>query len=79
MDPIYSGPNRTGVCQCGHSWEKHHLCLVAPKEYVDATGEGYLPCECEYYGCNESGGLDADGNSHCHAYRDEGLKNEQLP
>lgn len=53
----YSGPNRSGVCVCGHSWEKHHLSCVMNREYAEATGESYVPQECEAFGFNERGGL----------------------
>ncbi len=68
--PRYSGPNRSGICRCGHSWEDHHLCMVMNKAYADDTGEGYVPCECEFFGSNEDGGLDAEGNDHCSSYLD---------
>ena len=68
----YSGPNRTGVCICGHSWDRHHLGCVARQEYVDQTGEYYIPQECEEYGHNEMGGLDAAGKDHCFGYVDTG-------
>ena len=72
----YSGPNRSGTCICGHSWEHHHLGLVMRQSYVDATGEGYIPGECLHYGFNEEGGLmpDPEGGpywvNHCHGYID---------
>lgn len=71
--PRYSGPNRSGVCVCGHSWEDHHLGVVMNREYGDATGEAYLPQECEHFGFNEVGGLECvDGKwlDHCHSYHD---------
>lgn len=71
---IYSGPTNSGMCTCGHAWDAHHLMMVARQEYVDATGEYYVPCECEFYGCNESGGLDQDGLVHCMGYVDRGLQ-----
>jgi hypothetical protein len=71
--PMYSGPNRSGVCKCGHSWEDHHLCVVMNQEYFEQTGEEYVPCECEYYGCNETGGMDSDGKLHCSKYTDSKL------
>ena len=73
MKPRYSGPGATGVCVCGHRWDNHHLGIVMNMDYRDATGEGYLPEECEFYGFNETGGLDQDGNPHCDRYRDSGL------
>lgn len=71
IEPKYSGPNRTGVCRCGHSWEDHHTSAVLSEEYIDITGEVYFPEECEYFGANEAGGLDEKGMAHCFAYRDE--------
>lgn len=66
----YSGPGRSGICVCGHSWEDHHLGMVMRQEYVDDTKEGYIPQECEHFGNNEMGGLDTDGNEHCFGYHD---------
>lgn len=66
----YSGPNRSGICKCGHSWEDHHLGVVLNQEYAEQTKEAYLPEECEYFGFNEMGGLNTDGNDHCHRYVD---------
>lgn len=76
-EPKYSGPGRTGTCVCGHLWEAHHLGLVAQQAYIDETQEGYIPQECEYYGCNEMGGMmwDESGDNlvpHCSQYRDSG-------
>lgn len=68
--PRYSGPNRSGICVCGHSYEDHHLSLVMNPTYIAATHEGYIPDECLYYGCNEDGGLDEEGNPHCFRYVD---------
>lgn len=70
--PRYSGPDRTGVCRCGYSWEEHHLGVILNEDYRRDTGEAYLPQECEAFGFNETGGLDADGNNHCHRYKDTG-------
>ena len=68
----YSGPNRSGICKCGHSWEDHHLGMIMKSDYIEteAGPEIYLPQECEYYGANEDGGKDADGNPHCYGYED---------
>jgi hypothetical protein len=66
----------SGVCKCGHSWKDHHLGVVMNEDYLTATGEAYLPQECEFYGWNESGGLDKDGNDHCHNYIDKDNPNE---
>ena len=73
---IYSGPGRSGTCVCGHSWDKHHLGIVMNKEHFEATKEGYVPQECEFYGHNEDGGKDAEGNEHCWGYRDGMLPDE---
>ncbi len=40
------------------------------QQYLDETGESYVPCECEAFGFNETGGLDAEGLPHCGQYRD---------
>jgi hypothetical protein len=71
--PRYSGPNRSGICVCGHSWEEHHLGAALNFEYVKQTGETYVPEECEFFGCNETSGLmlvDDRWVDHCHYYRD---------
>lgn len=68
--PRYSGSNRSGICVCGHKWDRHHLGIVMKIEYIEETGEGYIPQECEAFGCNEMGGLDKDGNVHCFGYKD---------
>jgi hypothetical protein len=70
--PRYSGPGKSGVCVCGHPWYEHHLGFVARQAYVNATGEGYIPQECEHFGFNENGGRDAEGEAHCGSYRDKG-------
>lgn len=72
--PRYSGPGRTGVCVCGHSWQDHHLGVVMNQAYYEATGEAYIPQECEFYGWNARGGLDSVGGIHCEMYRDAGEK-----
>ena len=41
------------------------------EDYLRDTGEAYFPQECEFYGFNETGGLDAEGKSHCHTYVDK--------
>jgi hypothetical protein len=71
--PLYSGPNRSGVCKCGHSWLDHHLSMVMRQDYVTETGEAYVPDECCFYGSNELGGLqpvDGEWVLHCRSYRD---------
>ena len=69
----YSGPGRTGICVCGHSYQDHHLGVVLNSEFGAATGECYVPQECEAFGSNEMGGLDSLGQEHCQRYRDSGL------
>ena len=68
----YSGPNRSGICVCGHKWEEHHLGIVMNPDYVKGTKEGYIPDECEHYGFNEVGGKeykDGEWVDHCQSYR----------
>ena len=86
--PRYSGPNRSGICVCGHSWESHHLGMVMNLEYYEQTKEPYLPQECEVFGFNELGGLDADGEPHCFGYvdslyieqpKEKGNQNSEIP
>ena len=72
----YSGPKRSGVGVCGHPWDEHHLGVVLREEYRDDTGEAYIPEECEHFGFNEMGGLDAYGKEHCWGYRDSMLPDE---
>jgi hypothetical protein len=74
-NPRYSGPNRSGICTCGHSWDEHHLCMVMRQDYHDQTQESYIPDECCYYGCNEVGGMKynketKEWEDHCHGYVD---------
>ena len=52
MKPKYSGPNRSGTCICGCTWDKHHLGIVMNSVYAEATKEGYIPEECCAYGFN---------------------------
>jgi hypothetical protein len=73
--PKYSGPGQTGICICGHAYHCHHLGVVLNQDYRDQTGEAYLPEECEFYGFNEDGGLDEEGNDHCKCYKDAGTVN----
>ena len=70
-DSVYSGDNKSGICQCGHNWDDHHLQMVMNLDYFNHTNECYYPEECEYYGCNEYGGLDDQGKLHCGQYVDE--------
>ena len=76
-EPRYSGPGKTGICVCGCPWDAHHLCIVMQKEYVDQTGEAYIPDECCRYGFNEVGGMKynketEEWEDHCHGYKDSG-------
>jgi len=71
--PRYSGPNRSGMCVCGCSWDDHHLNTVMNQEYFKATGESYAPDECEAFGFNEVGGMmfvNGEWVDHCHRYKD---------
>jgi hypothetical protein len=54
----------SGVCVCGHSYENHHLGVVLNPEAYAVIGL-YLPEECEFFGSNEDGGLDENGEDHC--------------
>lgn len=73
-EPKYSGPGKTGICRCGHKWEDHHLCAVMNRIYWEQTKESYIVQECEFYGCNEVGGMmqneDGEWVDHCHGYVD---------
>ena len=62
--------------RCGHRWDEHHLGCVGNREYGEATGESYVPQECEHFGSNEMGGRDAEGANHCWNYHDT-LADEQ--
>ena len=71
----YSGSARSGVCKCGHSWEKHHLGIVMNNQYIEETKEGYIPQECEVGGFNETGGMifneqTGEWKDHCFGYVD---------
>lgn len=71
--PRYSGPDRSGICVCGHPWNAHHLGVVMRQEYVEQTKEIYIPQECEAHGFNEAGGLklvDGEWVDHCQGYID---------
>ncbi len=61
----------SGICTCGHKFEDHHLGVVMNADYREATGESYIAQECEFYGFNETGGLDNVGEPHCFNYRDK--------
>ena len=63
--PSWPGPRPdvfiSGFCLCGHHWSEHH----------DDRAE------CEFYGFNEEGGLDAQGGRHCFRYVDKGQTDER--
>lgn len=48
------------MCTCGHPLEEHHISFF--------PGGGALVEECEYYGSNEYGGKDENGNEHCETF-----------
>lgn len=73
----YSGPGRTGICICGHPWQEHHMGVVLNEAYWADTGERYILGECEHFGFNETGGLDAEGNVHCTKYVDSSTLQEK--
>jgi len=71
--PRYSGPNRSGICVCGCSWDAHHLGWVMRQDYMDQTKEIYIPQECTAFGFNEVGGMkfvNGEWVDHCHGYLD---------
>ena len=59
----------SGTCLCGHSYEDHHLGMVLNPEAYAVIGP-HLPEECEFFGSNEDGGLDENGQPHCERYID---------
>jgi hypothetical protein len=74
-EPRYSGPNRSGICVCGCPWHIHHLGVVMNRDYWLATGEEYVPQECDAFGFNETGGMKynkeiEEWEDHCHGYED---------
>ena len=72
----YSWTIITGICKCGHSWEDHHLGVImndavwTELKKTNPEHPPYVPQECEYYGCNEDGGMDEEGNPHCGGYEE---------
>lgn len=68
--PKYRKMFYSGICRCGHKWDRHHLGMVMNREYYEATGEGSIAQECEAFGFNERGGLGPDGEPHCFGYVD---------
>ncbi len=65
--PRYSGPNRSGICVCGHTWDTHHLGCVLNVDYAKATGEAYVPQECEE---DQFEGYVPPGGCACGHYKD---------
>lgn len=67
---------QTGICQCGHSYEEHHLSVIMNEDTmreiaaINPEHPPYLPGECEHFGFNECGGRDRDGNEHCYQYKE---------
>jgi hypothetical protein len=59
----------SGTCLCGHAWDGHHLGVVMAPEAAAVMGP-YLPQECEHFGFDETGGLDASGDLHCQRFVD---------
>ena len=66
----YSKQLYSGKCLCGHSFEDHHGNLVMNEEAYAVMGPR-VASECEFFGCNEDGGLDENRKSHCWHYVDE--------
>lgn len=71
----------SGVCKCGHSWEKHHLSFIMNAEYweklkaVAPNHPPYVAEECLFHGCNETGGMKynketGEWEDHCHRYEE---------
>lgn len=74
----YSGEGKSGICICGCSWQKHHLCMKMRKDPTDRTEEQYIPDECCAFGFNEVGGMKFNSETeewedHCFGYRDRGF------
>lgn len=59
----------SGMCICGHKWDRHHLGMIVNPEAYEIMGPSYAQ-ECEAFGFNETGGLNPDGSDHCHHYID---------
>jgi hypothetical protein len=55
------------ICHCGHPYDDHHNSGIV---------EG-IAGVCEFFGCNEEGGLDENGNIHCLRYIDTTQPDEQ--
>lgn len=71
----------SGICKCGHGWEKHHLSMIMDAEYRDKLRSispnhpPYVPEECLAHGCNETGGMKynkeiGEWEEHCYGYQE---------
>jgi hypothetical protein len=63
----------SGICRCAHAFEDHHLGFILNEDVLRDLPAGHPPYraqECEYYDCNEGGGMGPDGYDHCHRYVD---------
>lgn len=63
----------TSICRCGHALEVHHSPRHLDPEELATEPPGtppYSARECEFYGCNETGGLGPDLRLHCSRYVD---------
>ncbi len=77
-DARYSGIGKSGICVCGCKWDDHHLGMVMRLgSYLTKQGvyEGYIPQECDAFGCNETGGMKFNDETeqwenHCYSYQD---------
>jgi hypothetical protein len=56
----------SGMCHCGHPYDDHHNSGIV---------EG-IAGVCEFFGCNEEGGLDENGSIHCLRYIDTTQRDE---
>jgi hypothetical protein len=65
----------SSICGCGHAFADHHLGFILNEDVLRDLPAGHPPYrmqECEYYDCNEGGGMGPDGYDHCHRYIDRG-------
>ena len=56
----------SGMCHCGHPYDDHHNSGIVKG----------IAGVCEFFGCNEEGGLDENGNIHCLRYIDTTQQDE---
>jgi hypothetical protein len=72
LAPVHFAPQvYSGVCRCGHAFDEHHLGAIVNEDCLAQLPHGHPPYraqECEYYDCNEGGGMGPDGCDHCHSY-----------